>query len=470
LDGSITSNMAIVPTTNGSISAFASNPTQLILDISGYFVPSTASAPVDEWTWMGGANVINQKGTYGTQGTAAPGNVPGARGESGWTDANGNLWLFGGLGFDSAGSYGILSDLWEYSAGQWTWTGGANVISQKGTYGTQGTAAPGNVPGARTFPASWVDTAGNFWLFGGVGYDSTGTVGRLNDLWKYSTSTRQWTWMGGANVISQKGTYGTQATAAPGNVPGARDLQATWTDAAGNFWLFGGSGYDSAGTYGSLNDLWKYSPSTSEWTWMGGSNVVNQNGMYGTQGTAAAGNVPGALNQAASWTDASGNLWLFGGLGLAEEVLNDLWKYSTSTGLWTWMSGSTLTDQRGTYGTQGTAAASNIPGSRDGVVGWTDTSGNFWLFGGFGYDSTGTSGSLNDLWKYSTNTGLWTWMGGSNVVNQPGTYGTQGTPAPGNVPGARTFPPSWTDATGNFWLFGGDGSTGVLNDLWKYVP
>jgi len=36
-DGAITSNMAIVPTTNGSISAFPSSPTHLILDISGYF-------------------------------------------------------------------------------------------------------------------------------------------------------------------------------------------------------------------------------------------------------------------------------------------------------------------------------------------------------------------------------------------------------------------------------------------------
>ncbi len=39
LDGAITSNMAIVPTTNGSIDAFGSNPTQLVLDISGYFAP-----------------------------------------------------------------------------------------------------------------------------------------------------------------------------------------------------------------------------------------------------------------------------------------------------------------------------------------------------------------------------------------------------------------------------------------------
>lgn len=39
LDGFITSNMAIVPTTNGSIDAYASAVTQLILDISGYFAP-----------------------------------------------------------------------------------------------------------------------------------------------------------------------------------------------------------------------------------------------------------------------------------------------------------------------------------------------------------------------------------------------------------------------------------------------
>ena len=39
LDGAITSNMAIVPTTNGSIDAFSSNPTNLILDLSGYFAP-----------------------------------------------------------------------------------------------------------------------------------------------------------------------------------------------------------------------------------------------------------------------------------------------------------------------------------------------------------------------------------------------------------------------------------------------
>ena len=39
MDGAITSNMAIVPTINGNIDAYASNLTQLVLDISSYFAP-----------------------------------------------------------------------------------------------------------------------------------------------------------------------------------------------------------------------------------------------------------------------------------------------------------------------------------------------------------------------------------------------------------------------------------------------
>jgi hypothetical protein len=38
-DGTVTSNMAIVPTLDGSISAFSTSPTQLILDLSSYFAP-----------------------------------------------------------------------------------------------------------------------------------------------------------------------------------------------------------------------------------------------------------------------------------------------------------------------------------------------------------------------------------------------------------------------------------------------
>jgi hypothetical protein len=39
VDGAVTSNMAIVPNCDGSIDAYATNLTQLILDISSYFAP-----------------------------------------------------------------------------------------------------------------------------------------------------------------------------------------------------------------------------------------------------------------------------------------------------------------------------------------------------------------------------------------------------------------------------------------------
>jgi hypothetical protein len=38
-DAAVTGNMAIVPDASGSISAFATNPTHLVLDLFGYFAP-----------------------------------------------------------------------------------------------------------------------------------------------------------------------------------------------------------------------------------------------------------------------------------------------------------------------------------------------------------------------------------------------------------------------------------------------
>ncbi len=48
---------------------------------------------------------------------------------------------------------------------------------------------PATRPERATRRSSWIDSSGNLWLFGGYGYDSTGTVGKLNDLWQYSPTT-----------------------------------------------------------------------------------------------------------------------------------------------------------------------------------------------------------------------------------------------------------------------------------------
>jgi hypothetical protein len=137
---------------------------------------------------------------------------------------------------------------------QWTWVSGSNTVNQQGSYGTLGVPAPGNIPGSRDSAMSWTDAAGNLWFFGGEGFGSNGG-GFFNDLWKFSGG--EWTWMGGSSVGGQPGTYGTLGTPAAGNVPGGRVNAATWTDAHGNLWLFGGFAVES-GTAGYFNDLWEY--------------------------------------------------------------------------------------------------------------------------------------------------------------------------------------------------------------------
>jgi N-acetylneuraminic acid mutarotase len=347
-----------------------------------------------EWTWMSGSSTVNQPGSYGTRGIASASNVPGGRNRpTSMVDSSGNLWLFGGVGLDSTGSVGNLSDFWEYSAGEWTWMSGPKVADQPGVYGTRNTPAIGNNPGARFSAVGGADHAGHFWLFGGYVVDSTGTNGRFSDLWMYEAG--EWTWVSGPTVADQNGVYGSLNTPSAANAPGARTDACSWMDTSGNLWVFGGEGFDSAGAFGYLNDLWEFS--AGQWTWVSGSNSAKQPGVYGTVGTAAPTNVPGARFEAMCAIDSTGALWLFGGEGYDAagnpRLLDDLWRYSA--GEWTWMSGADTGDVRSITTTLGGAG---IPGSRELGVFWIDSSLNPWVFGGWGVDVSGNAEALNDLW------------------------------------------------------------------------
>jgi hypothetical protein len=379
---------------------------------------------INQWAWMGGSSTLGpsataQPGVYGTLGTPAPGNIPSGRlGAAAWVDSSGNLWLFGG---QSTGVW--LNDLWEFNptTHEWAWMSGDSTVPSSGgnpgIYGTLGTPSAADLPGSRVSASAWTDSKGNFWLFGGLGYDANGLYNWLNDLWMFNPSTKEWTWMGGSSTVPcntpdgcvLEGSYGTQGIPAVGNVPGGREGASVWTS-GGRFWLFGGYGVDAVSNLGALNDLWEYDPATNEWTWISGSSMLLAGnvapGVYGTLGTPAPGNVPPGRSQAASWTDISGNLWLFS--GSSNGFLNDLWEFVPSTGEWTWMGGdpqSELNDvaEFGVYGTLGTPGATNLPGIRYGAASWTDNAGNFWLLGGDGDDLNDPLMyllALNDLWKY----------------------------------------------------------------------
>ncbi len=415
-----------------------------------------------------------------------------------------------GLAFAALSAFlpGFAGAVANGQSGQWSLVSGGASNNQAGVYGTLGTPAPGNAPGSRRYASSWIDHKGNFWVFGGDGYDANGKENTLNDLWEFKLSALQWVWMGGDQVVpcgdtgctKYVGVYGTQQTASPQNYPGGRYGATSWTDKNGNLWLFGGTCYDANGVDGWCNDLWMYSTSTNEWTWMSGSNILTcVSGLggycgasisYGAPGQANAANRPPGRMGAVGWTDEKGNLWLFSGESIVESgvdsYLNDLWMFNPVTNQWTWMggdsaipcSGSGCDGASGVYGTLGTPNSKNLPGARWFASSWTDSSGNFWLFGGEGMVAGGGN-LLNDLWEYSPSTSEWTWMGGSNSIytagGPSGVYGTEWTPTQGSVPGGRQYASSWTDAFGNFWLMGGQGfgasgGEGYLNDLWLYIP
>jgi N-acetylneuraminic acid mutarotase len=374
-------------------------------------------------------------------------------------------------------------------AQNWTWVRGNNIGGDVGKYGTMGVASATNDPGARHGCATWVDGLGNLWLFGGEGHASTSTTCWLNDMWKYDPQTNMWTWMRGSNGPNVQGVFGTQGVASAGNDPGAREFAAYWTDPQGNFWLFGGDGPISTTTTvaSKMSDLWKFNPGTNQWTWMGGTTTFDQNGNYGTIGVQTSGTFPGGREGAVGWVDNNGKLWLFGGRGFSStgtspEFLNDLWRYDPTNGLWTWIHGSNLGSQTGTYGTLSTPGSGNTPGGRQYSGYWKHPgTGDLWLFGGLGYSST-NPGRNNDMWRYNVGSNMWTWMGGANVPNIYGQYGTLGVPSATNLPGSRQYPAGWVDAMGDFWIFGGFGYCSStysvppavppsrLNDMFRYRP
>jgi N-acetylneuraminic acid mutarotase len=494
------------PPANGATCTFAGQ-----LSASGQIADaSIASVYVtcrrySTWTWVTGSMQTAAPGVYGgtTPATVVPSfsNTPGARrSATTWVDSSGNMWLFGGFGFDgSLNGYGLFNDLWRYNphTNVWTWVKGASVSGAASVYGgatpATATSSSANGPGARSSATGWIDAANNLWLFGGT--DSTS--GSLNDLWRYDPTTNVWTWVHGSNINNALGIYGgsTPSTATPSTstTPGARNSSASWIDSTGNLWLFGGGGYGATGASSALNDLWRYSPGTNRWTWISGVNSTGASGVYGgsTPSTSIPSSTvtPGARNGAIAWRALNGTLWLFGGYGVDSiaryGALNDLWQFNPDTQLWTWVNGSSAINTQGVYGgtTPGTAvpSADNTPGARRSAHGWAHSvrilSGSsiisvdeFWLFGGEGIDATNQDGRLNDLWKFTPRNGRWTWMGGASNHNGSGVFGTRGSPSTANVPDARVSGATWYALNGDFWMFGGLGNDAYRNELWKFTP
>ena len=401
---------------------------------------------------------MGNPGVYGTQGIPSVNNhPPGAYEYVDWKDLQGNFWIYGA-------GYPSMNDLWKYNpvTNEWTWVKGSQTAGQNPVYGILGVPDPANTPGERSFGSiTWVDSSGRLWLFGGLF--------SRNDLWRYDIGTNEWTWINGPNTLNAPGVHGILGVPATTNVPGARrEGCSAWTDSLNYLWLFGGYGYDDASIFGQLNDLMKYNISTNEWTWMSGSNFANDPGNYGVKGIPSPANMPAARFSHTKWKDKDGNFWIFGG-GYPSQF-NDVWKYDPAANVWTWMAGTDLVGNTGSYLGYCMHDTLNFPMCRyEQRSSATDNCGRFWLFGGF---TNPIQSTLNDLWIFDPQDLKWNWLSGAGTPNQGGNYGSLGVSSPLNMPPSRAGGDAWWGDDKRFYMFGGLPALGTLcyGDLWVFTP
>ena len=419
----------------------------------------------NNWTYIKGSTAFDVMGTYGTMGVAASANTPGGKvGANSWT-YNNKLYLMGGQGRGSTTTFGILNDLWSFDiiTNNWTWLKGSNTANPVANFGTIGVSNTANTPGRKTQSSTWTYN-GKLYLFGTISVSSSETS---NDLWEYNPANNNWTWLKGSNSAYVQGNYGNLGVTVNTNMPGGRYGGSPWVF-NNKLYLFGGAGLGTTSIGGFLNDLWEYDPTTNNFTWIKGRNIINLPGTYNAPLR------PGARSGGLSW-DYNNKLYLMGGFGADENgtsgSMNDLWEYNPATNVWAWLKGSKFANSLGSFGIYGVSATTNLPRAREQSATWTYNN-KLYLFGG---RNSNMSVSLSsDTWVFDLATNNWTWINGPLLFDVFGSYGTMGVENAGNFPGSRKGSTAWT-YNNKLYLFGGNGkgvsgSIGVLNDLWEFNP
>lgn len=283
-----------------------------------------------DWIWMWGGNGHHIP-------TIVPDN-PGDVGEPGSVDGGFNslfllankdndILMMGGWYRD--GSISTPNYTWKYdvSENHWIWLGGS-----ENTVYPDAPGEPGEV-GERSSSATWIDSDGNLWLYGGSASDSVlNSYKARTDLWMFDIETERWLWIDGEKDSSPELTY-PENYGEPGH-PGKRTEAKIWRDVNGDIWLFGGLRWYTDVINATLNfysgsDLWRFDMTACEWIWEGGPRELEDALPQFPAGHNQVGQPP-ALTEQAIWQDSDGNIWMYGGVAdLGEGQMggfNSIWK------------------------------------------------------------------------------------------------------------------------------------------------
>jgi hypothetical protein len=93
-----------------------------------------------------------------------------------------------------------------------------------------------------------------------------------------------------------------------------------------------------------------------------------------------------------------------------------------------WLQGSSSTSAAN-FGTRRVASSTSSPGSRNSACGAAGLNGELWLVAGAMYNGVSNNG---DLWKYDTNTSLWSWQASASGGGIPNYSAGKGVALPGS--------------------------------------
>jgi N-acetylneuraminic acid mutarotase len=295
----------------------------------------------------------------------------------------------------------------------------------------------------------------SLYVFGGIGNDMNGLYnGYMNDLWVFNLNTLQWTFLNGSKSNGQKTTS---------SIIGARKCHTMSHNTQTNtLYVFGGYGIDFNNQPGTLNDLWAYNISSSNWTLVSGSTSKDAMASYTTP------TMIGAKYAHSMIYNPNDNcLYVFGGQAnnvySTQVTFNELWKYDITTNIWIFLYGAKGLNQISSY---------NNPfsiGSRSySSMIYSQSKNSLIIFGGTGFTNTNSySVDLNDVWMYDLTLMNWKYISGSTLGNQWGSY-----TGPYTIGGRNEFslvyhPNEFLIVFGGFG-FDSNGLNGPENDLWAY--
>lgn len=281
--------------------------------------------------------------------------------------------MFGGVG----GSR--LEDLWGYRPAEGNWA-----------------KIPASGPGPPTgngHSAVWDPGGDQLLVYGGFGgSESAG-------LWAFQPAAGRWRDLETAGTIPSPQSYHT----------------AVWDSAAGRMLVFGGIGP----TFGLINDLWAYAPSTNTWLRLDPDNPPP----------------PPLLLHAAVWDPDLAQMLVYGGVDpVGGKPTDQLWSYRPASNTWSRL----ISD------------SPSPPARLSAGAVWDPIGHRLLILSG----SCGSDCFLDDVWSYRPAENRWTEL-----------------PAVGRRPRPRAgLSAVWDPVRGQVVVFGGSTGSDLFNDVWTYRP